>query len=523
MGAKLNPTLGESVCEWIEEMLCHGVGDIQGQPVELDDEWRNFIYRAYEIYPKDHPLAGRRIFPKAFISRPKGRAKTELAALICCAEALGPTRCDGWRGNTPIGRPVTAPIIKTLATEETQASHTFDNCVFLLQNGLVYDEYPGLDIGVTRINLPGGGSIEPVTSASKSKDGGKESFLVADEVHLWTTPELHRLYGVVSRNLVKRRTADGWLMVTSTMYAPGERSVAELIHESAKGKGASDFLWDHKECPPDIDITDDDQLRAGLRYVYGDAASWVNIEGMVAEFHDSTKTEADNRRYFLNQPAQRADRLFDPLAHKPLERPGLRPDDGTTIVMGFDGSENRDSTALIGWTVAETPHRFTIGLWERPKGLGYEDWHIPRIEVDAAVYRAFRDFDVKLMVCDPAYWQSELSGWDREFGQDTVVKVNTRDSRMMVEAVQRYLVALAEGRFTHDGDPDVQRHIDNCAPRDTRAGRVPIKATRNEKIDAAMATLLGFWGLAQVPAAKPRARVISLSRIAAEMDAEGAW
>ena len=188
--------------------------------------------------------------------------------------------------------------------------------------------------------------------------------------------------------------------------------------------------------------------------------------------------------------------------------------------MGFDGSENRDSTALIGWTVAETPHRFTIGLWERPKGVGYEDWHIPRGEVDAAVYRAFRDFKVKFMVCDPAYWHDELTGWDREFGDDVVVKTNTRDNRIMVEAVQRYTVALAEGRFTHDGDPDVQKHIDNMAPRDTRSGIVPIKATRNERIDAGMASLLGFWGLSQVPAAKPRPRVVSLSDVAAELDRE---
>ena len=257
-------------------------------------------------------------------------------------------------------------------------------------------------------------------------------------------------------------------------------------------------MWDHREAPADVDIEDDEQLRAALEYVYGAAAPWTNIDGIVEnEFHDPTKTEGDNRRYWLNQPAKRADRLFDPIAHKALERTGLRPADGTSIVMGFDGSENRDSTALIGWTVADTPHRFTIGLWERPKGVGYEDWHIPRGEVDAAVYRAFRDFTVKYMVCDPAYWQSELSGWDREFGEDVVVKTNTRDTRIMVEAVQRYTVALAEGRFTHDGDPDVQRHIDNMAPRDTRAGIVPIKATRNEKIDAGMATLLGFWGLSR--------------------------
>jgi hypothetical protein len=502
--AKLNPTLGAEVVDWIEQFLCHGLGDVQGQALELDEEFRAFVYRAYEVYPKTHSWAGRRVYQRAFLSRPKGRAKTELAAALVCAEALGPVRFDGWRGETPIGAPVTSPIIKILATEENQAGNTFDGSLYMLQNGLVYDQYPGLDLGLTRINLPNGGSIEPVTSASRSKDGGKETFLVLDEAHLWTTAELHRLYGTVSRNVVKRRAADGWLMVTSTMYAPGEGSVAEEIHAASKGRAADNFLWDHREAPADTDITDDDALRKALKFVYGAAAEWTNLDGIIAEFHDPTKSEQDNRRYWLNQPAKRADRLLDPLQHVPLERKGLRPDNGSSIVMGFDGSENRDSTALIGWTVGDVPHRFTIGLWERPSGVGYEDWHIPRTEVDAAVFRAHRDFVVRRMVCDPAYWQSELAGWDREFGEDVVVKVNTRDSRMMVESVQLYTVALAEGRFTHDGDPDVQRHINNMAPRDTRAGIVPIKATRNEKIDAGMATLLGFWGLSQVPAVQER-------------------
>ena len=33
---------------------------------------------------------------RAVYSRPKGRAKTELAAFIACAEALGPVRFAGW-------------------------------------------------------------------------------------------------------------------------------------------------------------------------------------------------------------------------------------------------------------------------------------------------------------------------------------------------------------------------------------------------------------------------------------------
>ena len=134
--AAQNPSLGAEVCAWIETYLVHGPGDVQETPIELDDEFRTFIYRAYEVYPKAHPWAGRRVYPRAFLSRPKGRAKSELAGMLCCVEALGPVRFDGWRGNKPIGAPVTSPIIKTLATEESQAGNTYDNALFMLQNGL---------------------------------------------------------------------------------------------------------------------------------------------------------------------------------------------------------------------------------------------------------------------------------------------------------------------------------------------------------------------------------------------------
>lgn len=92
---KLNPTLGPEVCDWVETYLVHGPGDVQGMPVELDDEFRSFIYRCYEIYPSDHALAGRRVYRRAVLSRPKGRAKSELAAMLCCAELLGPVRSTG--------------------------------------------------------------------------------------------------------------------------------------------------------------------------------------------------------------------------------------------------------------------------------------------------------------------------------------------------------------------------------------------------------------------------------------------
>ena len=80
-------SLGFQVCAWIEAFLPHGPGDVEGQPVELDDEFAAFIVRAYEV-----DTLGHRKVRRAVISRPKGRAKSELAAFLACAEAIGPVR-----------------------------------------------------------------------------------------------------------------------------------------------------------------------------------------------------------------------------------------------------------------------------------------------------------------------------------------------------------------------------------------------------------------------------------------------
>ena len=66
------PTLGLQVCDWIEQNLVFGPGDLRGQPAVIDDEKRALICRLYEVYPKKHALSGRRRFKRGGISLPKG-------------------------------------------------------------------------------------------------------------------------------------------------------------------------------------------------------------------------------------------------------------------------------------------------------------------------------------------------------------------------------------------------------------------------------------------------------------------
>src|SRR5690606_3140924 len=118
------PTLGPQVCAFIETYLVHGPGDLRGQPARLDDEKRALIWRMYEVYPQDHPLAGRRRFKRVGLSLAKGLAKTELAAWIAACERHpeAPVRCIGWAGaGNPSGGPVTAPYIPLVAYTEEQS------------------------------------------------------------------------------------------------------------------------------------------------------------------------------------------------------------------------------------------------------------------------------------------------------------------------------------------------------------------------------------------------------------------
>jgi phage terminase large subunit-like protein len=221
--------LGPLVVAWIEQNLVHGPGDVQGQPVELDDERVRFILNAYAI---DDP--GRRVVRRAVLSRSKGWGKSEFAAMLVCAEALGPVRFAGWNHEgKPLGRPVQAPYVPVVATEEMQSGHVYGAVEFMLREGVV-SATPGLDVGQTRTFLPDGGKIQPITAKAVSKEGGRESFAAFDESHLFITPELHRLHDTIRRNLAKRKVAEPWSLEASTMYSPGEDSVAEQSHAYAQ-------------------------------------------------------------------------------------------------------------------------------------------------------------------------------------------------------------------------------------------------------------------------------------------------
>lgn len=414
------PTLGWQVIDWMEEYLCHGPGDVAGDPLHLDDEFVLFLCWLYRIYPQGHKFEGRRLAQRAVLSRPKGRAKSELAGAFVCAEALGPVRCDGFDANgDPVGVPVHYPFIRCLATEEDQAGNTYDNVFYMLTEGKAADAY-ALDVGLTRtfIKEAGGGEIVPSTSGDASKDGGKESAAVADETHLYVLKKNRQMYGTVARNTGKRKDAEPLMLDTTTAWEPGEHSIAEQAAEKYANLDPEEalekhgVLYDHHQGPEPKRFGDDRSLKKALREAYGPAKDWMDFDRITRLIRDAEDPEGDAYRYWLNRPRKKALSWLSPDEIPGILAPETTVEPGAKITLGFDGSESDDHTACFGCT--REGLLFPVGVWTPS---GEEGW---REDVMAAVEWAHTYFEVVLQYFDPAWWQEEGARWRAKYGEKKV-------------------------------------------------------------------------------------------------------
>lgn len=489
----LNRTLGPGVIRWIERNLVHGPGDVQGDRVQLDDEQVAFVMRAYEI-----DAVGKRVVRRAVYSRPKGRAKSELLAFIACAEALGPVRFAGWDSQgRPEGRTIQAPLIRLAATEEGQADNSYAPVVFMLKEGPLA-KLPGLDVGITRIHTPGGGKILPITAKASSKDGGLETFVGFDETHLYVLPELHRLHATIRRNLGKRKIAEPWSMETSTMYAPGENSVAEFSHQYAKKVRAgkikdAGFLFDHRQGPDQFDFHDDGQLRSALVEAYGEAASWMDLERLIAEARDPQTDENDFRRYFLNQPSERTqgkwitDDVWLPLASA-VEIPSRGK-----IYVGVDAALSHDTSA-VAWAWLEPDTETVVvrtRVWTVRPEVAHDVLHRERIDNEELEHFIRDDlakrYRVDEIVYDPRYFASEAGHLARDGFRIASMEPKSKISR---DAWNGFHQSVQDSKVAHRNDPTLNAHVAAASGKLTEIGWKVEKMNQKRPIDALAAVVM---------------------------------
>ena len=491
------PSLGYFAAEWIEAHCCHGPGDVAGEPAQVTDEVLDFLIAAYLL----DPVTGARQVDEAVLSRSKGWAKSEVAGWIGTFEAFGECRFDGWDAHgQPVGRRIRSPLLKCLATEESQAGNTFENIAFIASEWGP-DVHPELFAGVggvrqyqsaTSLYLPSGGEVRAATAGAASKDGGKETWACADETHLYVLRELRSMYATVRRNLGKRKLAEPWLMQTTTMFRAGEQSIAEqTLTAWRKGTLPTSTLVDHRQAKGRIDIEDHDHTLSQLAQVYGDAADWMDLERIYRLMLDPTVCPdvGTAARYFLNREHSHAD-VFVPADVVERQAVAEVVNPGEHICLGFDGSLSDDSTVLIGSRMSDG-FVFPLGIWGKPDGPQGYGWEVPRDDVAAVVSEVFDRYDVVRMYCDPHEWRSDIGVWSAAH-PERVFEWPTSRYVAMDAALDRLRVDLVNGVLWHSGDTTMAVHFVNAV--DARRGRLRLvkKPSHERKIDSVIGAALAY-------------------------------
>lgn len=491
-------------------------------------EQYEFLLRYFEI----DPVTGGRVVRRAVLSRARGWGKSPFLAAVACFEGLGEAVPDGWDAQgRPVGKPwatIRMPLVAVAAASEEQTNNAWIPLMEMLRSDApVHDYYRNIEVYGTFINLPYG-KISPVTTSVTSQKGFRPVATIMDQTEQWT----HSNGGVRFARVLRANAAKvgSTIIESPNAYTPGEGSVAEATatayraQQEGRTRRDTGLLWDHREAPPETDLTDYDSLVAGLRYAYGCSSNhpggcvlhsppcdpgWAPIESFVSATWDADTEEQDARADYLNQITHAADSwLSQPEWQACRDQKVVQP--GDQITLGFDGSRGRargkpDATALVGCRVSDA-HIFQIGVWEAPDMReSWDTWEPPLAEIEDALSSTFKTLDVVGFYCDPARdWRSHVNAWEAKYASQLRVKASESHpcewwmgggrSSKAERAIEDMEAAVRNRDLTHSGEGALTRHVLNARRRIVHGKLTLAKesAGSTKKMDAAVAAVLAY-------------------------------
>lgn len=337
------------------------------------------------------------------------------------------------------------------------------------------------------IEFPKMGSVYRVLSAEAfTKEGLNPHLTIFDEVHAQPTRELWdvmalamgareepMLIGITTAGV--RTDSTGYDSLCYQLYQHGQRVASgEVVDPSF-------FMawWEPRE--PAADHTSPETWREA-NPGFDDLVAAEDFESSI------TKTpEAEFRTKRCNQFVATA-RAWLPTGAWEACADVRSISDGASVILGFDGSFDNDSTALVAVEVGETPHVDVAAAWERPVGAS-ESWRVPILEVEDKIREACRRWNVLEIVCDPARWARSYAVLADE---GLPIIEYPQSPERMVPATQRFYEAVVNRQLTQSGDPRLARHVANCVVKVSQRGSRIAKETKSSsrKIDLAIAAVI---------------------------------
>jgi hypothetical protein len=500
------------VPDWItRHCKLQSVGGLDPTPqsFEMYDWQLRITANLYRIKPTAElgQLATAFAYRRVQAVAPQKSGKGPWAASIVAAEAVGPVLFNGWAQDgdryrcadhrcgcgwvyeyepgEPMGRPWNQPLIQITATSEDQTDNTYRPLQAMIRNGPLSEI---MRVGEQFIRLPNDGRIDVVTASAQSRLGNPITFAAQDESGIWTdgngmtkvaTTQRRGLAGMSGRSLEQTNAWD-----------PTENSVAQKTAETK----VKDVYRYHRLPPKDLDYVKKSERRKIHTSVYEGShhIDLDSIEGEAAELMEKEPAEAE--RFYGNRITAgmgtwlQQDRWDARIALEDVP-------DGTTLALGFDGSDVDDWTGIRAETLDGYQFTPIYGPDNRPCIWDPEEWdgQVPRLEVDAAVDELFDRFNVVRMYGDPPYWTSEMAAWQARHGEKRVTEWQTYRVAQMHAACEQLLtdVTKKDTTFRHDGCEFTSIHVRNTRKAARPARRYVLrKATHVQKIDLAVISTL---------------------------------
>lgn len=440
-------TRGPDVSDFAATLLKASRGFKAGEPLVFTNWQRWLMDRLMEVDPETGLLRYRR----ALIGLPRKNGKSLLGTAIALEHLVyGPNGAQ----------------VYSAASDRAQAKIVFGEA-----RQQVLDR-PALNriMKVYRdaIELPAKGSVYRALSADAMRAHGlAPSLVVADELHAWpSSPSNQRgdeLWEALTQGSADRpesmvvgiTTAGG---VTDTLlgrlYEHGKRVSQGEIDDKQFG-----FWW--WEAGAEEDPTDPEVWRKANPNLAEGLLDEKDFEAAIASAGSSGF--AGFQRYRLNQWVRLAGEDFmSPHFWAEAKRSqGVRP--GAAVTAGFDGSVSGDATGIVIQDI-ETGTLAVHAVWEPDPND--PEWTVDRHDVNAAIERLFAEYDVRMLWCDPSFYEPDVLEWSKRWRR-RVERIPPTNHRIAPLA-QQLLADVIAGEAGHDGDPRLQRHVLNAVA--TEAG-----------------------------------------------------
>ena len=465
-------TLGHRVIKFIETYCVHSTGDYLGQPFKLRDWQKEIINELFELREdgtfKHHT---------AYISLPKGNGKTELAGALAVFGLMGSQNV--------------APLIPVVASSYDQADLVFNSAKTMIQNGDLRHFVEAMERKIVLKENPNA-QIVRVPCVAGVNDGMRPSMAIFDEIHEMVGNK-ERAHLVIENGLRKRTNTLGINITTAGV----ENSMAYRMYKYAKGieEGTEDdegFYFKIYEADAELDIRKKADRKKAIEQANPALYDWVDFEQIERAY--KTIPENEFRRYFLNQWTTTADRWLPAGVWEECFVEQKEIEKGSRIILGFDGSYSRDSTALVALSMdSQVPHLEVLGHWFRPITEN-KQWKVPRDEVLARILSCFEEYEVVELVVDPMGWHNEITELEEIVGDNMVLYYEGNFRKKMAQACSRFYSAVLEQKISHNGDQALHQHLINCVPKETLQGTLVTKASKDSphKIDLAIGAIMCF-------------------------------